>query len=230
MPDGQIGHNQPPSAIDEVRAEFSDFFLEAENWCDGEKVKNDAQMEAVDQLIADIKRADKAAKDGKEEEFRPHKKAADAVVAAWKPLIDDITRYKSALLATVGDYKKQKAREAEIERQRLADEAAAKEREAQAAQRAVDMADVAQRKEADDLAAEARQMEREAQAAAKAKPTGMRKFWTHEIEDGKAFINWLAVNDKPAVLAFMDEYARKAVREGVRDIPGVKIYQDQRAV
>lgn len=225
-----IGHNKPPTPMEEIEAKFGDFFLEAENWCDGKRVETDAQMEAIDAIVAAMKSAEKAAKASKEREYRPHKAAGDAVVAAWKPVLDRINTYKSALLATVGEYKKEKARLVEIERQRLADEAAAKAREAEVANNTADMADLAQRKEADEIAFAAREAERAAQTAAKGKPTGLRKFWTYDITDGRELVNWIARNDRPAMQEFIEEYARKQVQQGTRQLAGVLIYQEQRAV
>ena len=55
-----IGHNNPPSIIDDTLAPFGDTIAEAENWADGSPVENEAQMKAVDDLIAGIKAAEKA--------------------------------------------------------------------------------------------------------------------------------------------------------------------------
>lgn len=225
-----IGHNNPPSAQDELKALYADAISEAENWCDGERVQNDGQMRDVDKLIASIKDAERTAKAHKEGEFRPHKDAADAVIAAWKPLLDDLDRIKKSLLSIVGNYKTEKARKVAEEQRRLEAEAEARKREAEAAQRDVDMGDVNQRREADAIAFEAREAERAAQAAKKDKPTGLRTFTVPHIVDRRACINWIAVNDKTALSEFMDDYVKRKTREGVRGIDGVEVRQEQRAV
>lgn len=221
-----IGDNNPPSNYDLIREEFD--LAEAESWLDGQEVENDDQMKAVDDLIKSVKAAEKKAKDQKEAEFRPHKQAADAVTAAWKPALDDIGRIRQGLLAITGAYKTKRAAEQEAIRKAKEAEAERLRREAEAAERDADMKDIEQRREADAISFEAREAERAAQSVEKI--TGLRTFTVAEIVDGKACINWIAQNDRPALQAFMDDYVQKETRKGVRGIGGVEIRQEKRAV
>ncbi len=223
-----IGHNQPPPDPASIKSEYSDLILEVENWLDGYAVETEDQMKSVDALLKGVKDAEKEAKAAKETAYRPHKEAGDAVVAEWKPLLDDFGRMKSGLTTIVGKFKTRLAAEKAAEARRLRDEADNKAREAGAAKNQADMGNIEERREADDLAARAREMERAAQAVEKV--TGLRTFTVPGIVDPKACINWIVRNDKPAVMEFMEGYVARAVREGRRDIDGVIIRKEKRAV
>ena len=109
-----IGGNHPPEPIDPmeaIQAHYDDTFSEVANWLDGSPVENEAQMKAVDALLASVKDAEKDAKAAKEDEYRPHKAAGDAVIARWKPFLDDLDRQKKCLAATVDAFKRKLAAE-----------------------------------------------------------------------------------------------------------------------
>ena len=55
-----LGHNNPPSAIDDALTPYGDAITEAEGWLDGTDVTTEGQMKAVDTLIKEIKAAKKA--------------------------------------------------------------------------------------------------------------------------------------------------------------------------
>jgi hypothetical protein len=226
----KIGHNGPPDALEDLIAKWADTILEVENWLDGAPVENEGQMKAVDALLAAVKDAEGEAKDAKEAEYRPHKLACDAVVTRWKPVLDDFDRMKKGLAAAVTAFKNKLAAEKEAERRKAWEEAEAKRRAAEEAQRTADMADLDARRKADELAAEAREAERQAQAAKKDTVKGLRTYTIPEITDPKACINWIAQNDKPALLEFMTAYVERKTREGVRGIAGVEVRSEKRAV
>jgi len=54
---GEIGHNNPPDPIDEALAPYCDVIEEVENWLDGSPVETEDQMNAVDALIKDMRKA-----------------------------------------------------------------------------------------------------------------------------------------------------------------------------
>lgn len=226
----KIGHNNPPDAIEEIKARFADTILEVENWLDGAAVENEAQMKAVDALLASVKEARTAAEEAKEAEYRPHKDACDTVVSRWKPILEDFDRMKKGLAAAVTAFKNKLAAEKEAERRKAWEEAEAKRKAAEEAQRTADMADLEARRAADELAAQAREAERLAQAAKKDTVKGLRTYHVPEIVDPKACINWIAQNDREAVMAFMEEYVARKTREGVRGIAGVEVRTEKRAV
>ncbi|MDF1685323.1 MAG: hypothetical protein P1U50_00925 [Parvibaculaceae bacterium] len=223
-----IGHNNPPSPMEQVQANYDDTFIEVGNWADGSEVENEQQLSAVEELVKQIKAATKDAKAAKEQEYRPHKEAGDAVVAEWKPFLEDLDRQRRCLLAAIDPYKKKLAA-AKAEKERLAREEA--ERIAHEAQQAALAA-----RESSDLEA-ARAAQEKADEAAKAKKLankagrdtvkGMRTIRTPNITDPRACINWINTNDKPALQAFMDDYVRRAVREGRLNIDGVEVIESK---
>lgn len=205
-----IGHNGGPiDALEAVQSKHDDLFAEVANWLDGGKVEAEDQMRAVDALLAGVKDAEKEAKDAKENEYRPHKAAGDAVIARWKPFLDDLTRQKNGLTAAVDQFKRKLAAEKEAARRKAEAEAWEATRAARDAAAAANAADL----EAQRAAAEAQRQAEEAQARAKAaeKDTvkGLRAVTEHVVVDGTGFARWLWQNDRPALEAFMGEYARR---------------------
>jgi hypothetical protein len=222
----KIGHNNPPDAIDEIKAAYAETIAEVESWLDGAAVENEGQMKAVDVLLAAVKDARTAAEERKEAEYRPHKAACDAVVTRWKPLLEDLDRMKKGLAAAVTAFKNKLAAEKEAERRRAYEEAEAKRRAAEEAQRAADMANLDERRKADALAAEAREAERAAQAAKKDTVKGLRTVTRYEITDHKALLHWIARNDKDAVRDFIEEWARKE-HKACANADGLRVWNEK---
>lgn len=219
----QIGHNQPPSPLEEVQAAYDALFIEIENWLDGEPIENAGQAKVVEGLLAQVKEATKAADDAKELEYRPHKKAGDAVIAAYKPFYNDLKNQKECLLELINPYK-QKLSEAHEEATRIANKAAAKAKadalQAASEQRSGSIGDA---RNTSELADEAIEAEKFAKKVAKPTVKGMRTKRIGVIVDGKDLINWIAINDKPALLEFMEAYTKDHVRNNRCALPGVRV-------
>lgn len=220
-------HNNPPDALDEALAPYGDHLAEAENWLDGSPVETEAQMKAVDALLKEIKGAEKAVKDAQKSEAAPLHDAWKAALARYKPTLDDLDRIKRGLIAAVDGFKRRLAAEkAEAERKAReeAEAAAEKLRQAREAARESDLA--AQRAIAD--------AEREAEIArieaAKAKKDsavkGMVTRTFYEITDHRALLHWIAANDRDAVTAFIEEYARRNHSLGCA-MDGLRVWQDK---
>lgn len=219
-----IGHNNPPDPIEVIQSAYDAVFSEVANWLDGSPVENEGQMREVDKLLASVKEAEKEAVAGKEDEYRPHKAACDAVVARWKPFLDDLSLQKKGLAAAVEGFKRKLAEAKEAERR--AKEAAASEamRKAEEAARAANLADL----EAQREASAAIDAARAAQQAAKDVETvkGLRTFTVRDIVDGVACARWIWTNDRPAIMDFMEAYVKRADR-----LPdGVTERKEKRAV
>lgn len=206
-----IGHNNPPDPIDEATAPFADAIAEAENWLDGTKVTNEAQMKAVDAILKDVRAALTAVTKAEKAAAAPLHEAWKAEKARWKPTIDDLGTMKTGLAAVVNDYKVKLAAEREAERRKAEAEAWRKREEAAAAARAADAADI----EAQRAAQEKQREAVEAANAAKQVETvkGLRHVWKHEITDMKAALHWIAREDKPAVEAFVIDYVRRHFKD-----------------
>lgn len=202
-----IGGNAPPDPLDEALAPYGDAIAEAENWCDGTAVENDAQMRAVDALLADIKAAAKAVADADATETLPLHDAWKRAKARYKPTHDDLARIKAALIAAVDGYKRKLAAEKaerEAEARRKMWEAAEEARRASINAISSDL--VAQREAAAKQAAF-----EEAQAAAKAAEAdtvrGMRTYTVSHVLDYRELARWMWLNAQADMKAFLTKYA-----------------------
>jgi len=210
-----IGGNSPPDPIEVVTAQYDDIISEAQNWSDGESVTDEAQMNAVDELIKGFKtyRADltKAAK----ERTDPLHKAWKAEVAAVKVYTDDADLLQGTLVAAVAPFKARLADEKEAARKAAWQAAQDAERKANAKAAAADTANIDALREAAQAQAAAMEARKAASAAQKDTVKGMRTVQYHDISDMRALVNWIATNDKPAMAAFAEAYAAR----NHKDIP-----------
>lgn len=223
----KIGHNMPPDPLDEALAPYSDAIEEAQNWLDGTKVENEAQMKAVDALLRDIKAAAKAVDTARDAEAKPLHDAWKAAIARFKPTQDDLERIKRGLVALVDAFKRRLAAEkAEAERKARA-EAEAARRAAEEAARAASDADIEAQRKVARLVAEAEAAQAEMTVASRDKVKGLRTVTRYEIEDHRAALHWIAKNDRDAITAFVDEYVRR--NHKAASIDGVRVWQDREA-
>lgn len=221
-------HNNPPDPIDEALAPFSDAIEEAQNWLDGEPVKDEAAMKAVDALLADVKAAHKAVSDGEKSAAAPLYDIWKAEKARWKPTLDDLDRIKKGLVSIVGDFKAKLAREkAEAER-KAREEAERKAREAAEAAAKADAADIEAVREAAEAQQAAEEAARDAARASKEKVKGLRTVYRYTITDHRALLHWIAKNDRDAVTAFVEEYARQNHRR-IGSVDGLDVRKEKEA-
>ena len=220
-------HNNPPDPLDEALAPYDDYITEAQGWLDGEPVRDEAQMQAVDDLLKQIKAAEKAVTSAQKSESAPLHDAWKAAIARYKPTLDDLGRIKKGLVAAVDGYKRKLAAE-RAEAERKAREAAeAKARAAHEAAMKAQESDL----EAQRAAAEAQREAEIAQIeAAKARKSaivkGMITRTFYEVEDHRALLHWIAKNDRDAITAFVEEYARRNHSLGCK-MDGLRVWQDK---
>jgi hypothetical protein len=222
-----IGHNQAPDPIDEALAPYGDYITEAEGWLDGSPVTDEAQMKAVDAILAQIKGAEKAVTAAQKSEAAPLHDAWKAALARYKPTLDDLDRIKRGLIAAVDGFKRKLAAEkAEAERKARdqAERAAEALRQAHAAARASDIE--AQRA----LAAAEQEAEiariKAHQAAKVATVKGMVTRTFYEVTDHRALLHWIAANDRDAITAFIEDYAKRNHSLG-RTMDGLRVFQEK---
>jgi hypothetical protein len=223
-----IGDNNPPDPIDECLVPFGDIISEAESWLDGQKVETEGQMKAADTLIKGVKAARKAVDDARDIATKPLHEAWKGEVARWKPTQDDLDRIVKGLVALVDGFKRQLAADKEAahkEAERLAWE---KTRAAQDAARLADATDIEATRAAAATIAEAEKAQRLASLAAKDTVRGMRTVTRHEVTDHRALLHWIAKNDRDAVTAFIDEWARKNHKENP-GADGLRVWQEKEA-
>lgn len=222
-----IGHNNPPDPIDEALAPFGDVISEAENWLDGQKVETEAQMKAADVLLKGIKAARKAVDDARDASTKPLHEAWKAEVARWKPTQDDLDRLAKGLVALLDDFKRKLAAEKEAARKAAERLAWEETRKAQEAARLADASNIEATRAAAAAMEAAEEAQRKASEAAKDTVKGLRTVYKYAITDHRALLNWIAKNDRDAITAFIEDYARKNYRTIAAD--GVRVWQEKEA-
>lgn len=220
-------HNNPPDPLDEALAPYSDAIEEAENWLDGSPVESEAQMKAVDAIIKEMRAAKSDLAKAKKSATAPLHDAWKAEVARWKPTEEDIERRLKGLAAVVDPFKRKLAEEKEAAKRKAYEEARAKERAAEEAAATANAASYEEQVEADRLKAEAMKAKEAASAANKDKVKGLRTVTKYEITDHRALLNWIARNDRDAVTAFIEEWARRNHKGA--DADGLRVWQEKGA-
>ena len=226
-----MGHNNPPNPIAEIVAPFDDYLTEAQALLDGGKVETEGQMKHYDEVTKGVKAAKKAVDTARDAAVEPLNKAWKDEIAFWKPAQDDLDRIIKGLVKAVDGFKQRLAAEkAEAER-KAREEAYAAKRAAEeaAALAAANETDIeAQRAAAEAIDAAADAWQHVGDLAAD-KVKGLRTVTTATVEDYGQAINWIRLNDREALVAFIDDYVAKATRAGVRGITGVTITTDKKA-
>lgn len=221
-----IGHNMPPDPIDEALVPFGDVISEAEAWLDGQKVDTEAKMKAADELLKGVKAARKAVDDARDTSTKPLHEAWKTEVARWKPTQDDLDRLAKGLAALVNDFKVALAKEKEEARKKAEAEAWEKTRAAQDAARVADASNIEATRAAAAAIEEAEAAQRLAHAAGKDTVKGLRTVTKYEITDHKALLHWIARNDKDAVYAFIEEWARKE-HKACANADGLRVWNER---
>lgn len=223
-----LGHNNPPDPIDDALAPYGDAISEAENWLDGTAVENEGQMKAVDALLRQIKEAEKAVKGAEESEAKPLYDAWKTAKARFEPTLTDLGRMKKGLVAVVDAFKRKLAAE-KAEAQRKAFQAAEEARRAaERAAREAEASDIEAQRAAACAFEAAELAQAQATAASKDKVKGLRTVTKYEITDYRAFLHWIAANDRDAITAFLDEYARKE-HKVVANAEGLRVWTEKEA-
>lgn len=223
-----IGHNAPPDPIDEINASHDAERTEAEGWLDGTPVTTEAQMTAVDALRKSMREWRIALEAGQKSATAPMYDAYKAELARWKPEIDGAKQIETGLVALVDGFKRKLAAEKAAKEAALRAEAEAKLRAAQEAHKAANPANIEAVRAAEQAEREAEQARIKAAVAAKDTVRGMRTVTKYEVTDYRALLHWVAKNDRDAITAFLDEYARKE-HKVIANADGLRVWQQQEA-
>lgn len=218
-----IGNNNPPTPMEEWADLHSGLLGELENWCNGELVSNESQMKSVDDLLKQIKTYRSGLKGKVDEYRRPFIDANAASLEVGKRYTADADKMQSALLAIVSPFKAKLAEEKASAEKAAWEEKNRREREAREAEQKAQAGNIDDMREAEAAKQAVIDADKAAKSVKKSAPKGFRTVHHHEIEDGKALINWIAKNDKQAMADFMAEYARKNFRKA--DLAGVKTWE-----
>lgn len=227
----EIGHNGGPplDAFTAIKISIEDLYELAQGALTGSEIKNDDQAEQIEQLKKDIKKAAAEAEISRKAEKQPHLDAGKAVDDKYKPVIeraklaakvaaDALTPYLLAKQAERERIALEKQKEAE----RLAEEARKKFTESAPT-------DLDMRQEAEEAA----QLAKKAMAVSNKidrEATGLRTYWMYEINDFRALLKWVMHNHPDDLKEFLNDYVKGLVNRGARDITGVNIYSERRAV
>lgn len=223
-----IGHNNPPDQIDEITAAYEAERDEAANWLDGAPVETEDQMKAVDALRKAMRQWRLDLERGQKSATAPLYDAYKAEQDRWKPTIEDAKRIEKGLVSAVDEFKRKLAEEKRAA-ERAAWEAAEKaRREAEEKARAAAASDLEAQREAAAAKEAAMLAEKAAQEAKKDQVKGLRTVTKYEITDYPAFLHWIAKNDRDAITAFLNEYARKE-HKVVANADGLRVWQDREA-
>jgi hypothetical protein len=225
-----IGANNPPDPIDTITAPYDDARAEVENWADGGKVETEGQMNTVDTLRKDMRAWRLALEAGQKEATAHLYTAYKTELDRWKSTIEDAKRLEGCLVSMTDGFKRKLAAEkAEVERKAQAEAWEATRKAREAAQLA-DASNIEAQRAAANAMAEAEAAHHRAAIAAKDTVKGLRTVTKFEVTDHKALLNWIAKNDRDAITAFIDEYARKnhkTTKAGADD--GLSVWQSQEA-
>ena len=224
-----IGHNNPPDPLDDVLAPYGHDISEAENWLDGKAVETEAQMRAVDRLAAAIREARRDVERARESACAPLHDAWKAEMARWKPTQDDLARIQKGLAAVVDGFKRRLDEEQEAKRRAVEAEAEAARQRAEALLAEARAGDIESQREAAQAMAAVRAAERDAAAVRKGAVKGLRTVTRWEVTDLSALLRWINANDRPALGAFAEDYARKHHGDGT-DRPGLRVWKEKIAI
>ncbi len=223
-----IGHNMPPSPIDDALSPFGDDIAEAEAWLDGSPVETEGQMQAVDALTKQIKAAKKAVEAAEEAAAKPFYVAWKAEKEKFAPTLGDLDRIVKGLVAAVSAFKAKLAAEKEAARRQAEREAWEATQRAKEAAMAAAASDLEAQRQADALADAAKAAQAQASSVAADTVKGMRKVTRYEITDQRALLNYIARVDRQAIVGFIEEWARRNHKEH-RGADGLHVWDDKEA-
>jgi hypothetical protein len=233
-----MGHNNPPepTPLELAKETISLLDVEASAWFDGEPIKNQKQADDVARLLDAARKARQQFDAERKAEKKPHDDAAKAVDAAWKPVITDADRIieiaKAAQTPWLIKLDAEKRAREEAARREAEEKAAAARKLAQeadgslAAAKARDAA-IEEARLAELAATRAAHEKASAKGAGMARAVSLRTIWRSEVQDRRALLNHIAKTAPNDLTAFVEDWAAKAVRGGVRDIPGVRVYEER---
>lgn len=227
-PRAMIGANNPPDPIDTITSPFDDARAEAEGWLDGKAVETEGQMKAVDELRGSMRQWRLGLERGQKDATAPLHDAWKREGERWKPTIADAKLIEDGLVSLVDGFKRKLAAEKEAARKAAWDMAETARRDAEALAAKADAGNIEEQRAA--LQAREAAVIARAQAAVAQKDTvkGMRKVTRYEITDHRALLHFIAKVDKPAITAFIEEWARKNHKEN-RAADGLRVWTDEEA-
>jgi hypothetical protein len=228
----EIGHNQPPEPIDPylaMAAHIGDLLEMAEGALHGQVIETPEQAAQIAELKDAIKKAEKDADKARDLEKRPHLEAGREIDGKWKPLIERArlarkvaSEAETPWLSAQQAIRDQIALEKRMEAQRLTGEALA-------AFTNSSPTDLDARFEAEakaDMAKKATAIANKVDRTA----SGLRSYTIATVDDHLAFLNWVKKHRPHELKEWLNQYAQSACSAGAREMNGVSIKIERRAV
>jgi len=223
--------NAPPDIA--FSTAIDDLYDEAANWLDGTPLANQAQADAVGQIMAGLRTIRKDADAARKVEKKPHDDAAKAVQDKWLPILTKADRAIEAAQRPLTDWlarqeAERMAREAEAraEADRLAREAAAMARttlaDAEAHDAALDAAKAADR-------AAGRIARDKSHVAGNGRAVALRTYHETELSDAPAALRWLRENRPTELREAILALVKAEPLTMRRTIPGITITEQRKA-
>lgn len=256
-PRAVIGGNMPPEEIpadahalsgwDAIKAHMDDLLSEAGNWADGVELISQEQADSVGNLRSMLQQAVKVADDARIAEKKPFDDAIaeiqDRFNAYIAPLKNRSPGSVSKAIAALGNLltgwlakqeKERREREAAA-----AKEAAAAAAEALAAREDAKVStDIAAQDRAEDTLANAEALLRQAKGVSRERVQAgggdglraqtLRTYWVHQTTDYNALLKHMMARDPDTLRAALDDFARREIARGIRDLPGCTITEQKK--
>lgn len=219
-----IGGNSPPP-VEAMALHIEDLFALVSG-STAAAITTDEQEAALDELLDQVRQAETDATAKCEEEYRPHKVAADGVKTAWKPLLDRCTAATNAIKERLTPYRTARQKAKDDAARIVREEAAAKLEAAQAALRKSD--DLEERFAAEEQLVAAAKLTAQANKIDRA-PTGLRTHWEAEITDRKAALLHYIARAPERFEALIQQMADEGARGDRAPVPGIVFHERKRA-
>lgn len=235
----RVGHNgAPPSPLEIVTKEVEDIYGEAAQWLDGLTIDSQDLADGVAHLLTMLRAAEKHADEARKTEKQPHLNAAKVVDEAYRPIIDKAKLATETCKTALKPWLKQQEAEKRAAAEKARQEAEAKTQAARQAIQATDGTDLEARAAAEELVNDAKRAERVAARAsndtAKAGKLGravaLRTSYRAEITDAKEFARYVWQRYREELTEFLTVLAQREVTKGQRELPGVTVHTEQKAV
>lgn len=239
-PRAVMGGNAPPlTPYEAAEKAIEDIYSEASLWLDGAVVSDKATADGIDNLKKEIVKVRKAADEARKIENKPFDEGKAEVQARYNPLLAKADLAKDACNEAlkpwlIAEGKRLDAEAAEA--RRIADE---KRIAAEEAIRGTDATNLAAREAAEALVKDSKKADAAANRAGRqtataggsfGRATGLRSYTVATITDLREAARhyWTAAPDD--MRALIQGLADKDAAAGKRDIPGITVTIEQRAV